>query len=54
MLDPVRRAHIWVASNVRLGRLNPYILGLTRWRAMARRRKPTPEEARQRLICNLD
>jgi hypothetical protein len=33
MLNPIQRALVWVACNVRLGRLTPYLLGLAvlRW-----------------------
>jgi hypothetical protein len=49
MLDLARRAPIWVAFNIRLGRHNPYLLGLAigRWP-----RKRPPEEHRQWLIDN--
>ena len=40
-LDPVQRALIWVAFNIRLGRLDPYILGLALWRRAWNR---SPEE----------
>jgi hypothetical protein len=51
MLALLRRALVWVAFEVQLGRLNPYILGLAigRWP-----RKLTPEDELQWRIDFLE
>jgi hypothetical protein len=49
LLDLIRRALIYVGFNIRLGRLNPYILGLAIW---CWPRKRSPEEHRQWLVDN--